>query len=298
MNSMEVPFKFFIDETVRLRDQGAELAKRVSDIQAGKANILFYSSIAHEIFPQHRSVISGAKGLAKQRSSAIESGIEQEISNWLKSILTAIASAPTGKRTGEITLKTKRKWMGMLEDATRSTSSRVVIKKANNAIQGILIEVNSLELRWKPRGKLLRSGHLLEGRLEIESLLRSSRGQALTICDPYVSVVTLSIIENSCSGKLVTLITTHIDNTDMFNTSLLKLRENGMQISVVLLERSNRRKPHDRFIVDGSRAWAVGASLKDIGKKDTLISEPDNVEEIRNLLNDYASGKFPPIARY
>jgi len=35
----------------------------------------------------------------------------------------------------------------------------------------------------------------------------------------------------------------------------------------------------------------IGASIKDIGKKDTMVCEVDSADEVRTLLTDYMEGR-------
>jgi hypothetical protein len=47
---------------------------------------------------------------------------------------------------------------------------------------------------------------------------------------------------------------------------------------------------HDRYIIAQNRGWMVGASIKDIGNRDTLIHQLDNKEEVEKMIDDYLNG--------
>ena len=92
----------------------------------------------------------------------------------------------------------------------------------------------------------------------------------LDICDSYVSASTLFPLSR-LNGRLkvIKLLTFNINDKMKFNEYKSKLeKESGAKIDVRL-----SRRIHDRYLLNGSKCWFLGASIKDVGNKDTIIKE-------------------------
>jgi hypothetical protein len=53
------------------------------------------------------------------------------------------------------------------------------------------------------------------------------------------------------------------------------------------IEVKTTKNIHDRFIISDNRAWSIGTSIKDIGKKDSVISDQFSIRDtLLELLNE------------
>jgi hypothetical protein len=214
-----------------------------------------------------------------------------DVGNWLREIGETVTGAPAGRRRGEVSLSMKKRWLGRLAKDCRARSVKTVIMGVNRTLSGIQFELAKLETVWKPRGKLIEGGRLLEGEAEIESILKSVRQGPIMVCDPYCSIKTLSILEAACPDIELKLLTVHIHDRAKLEEHVQSLRRSGRRIEIGVIDLRCGQVPHDRFIVTPNRAWSIGASIKDIGKKDTMVAEIDDMGAAERLLLDYFVGK-------
>jgi hypothetical protein len=89
----------------------------------------------------------------------------------------------------------------------------------------------------------------------------------LKVCDPYVSTVTLDLLARSPRETRILLLTNNIHGRKAFDTRLAELSRRGIVIRTKVLEGF----AHGRYMLTQGRGWTVDHSLKDFGKKDSLI---------------------------
>jgi hypothetical protein len=130
---------------------------------------------------------------------------------------------------------------------------------------------------------------------EITKILQSAKS-ALTVADSYVdhSITDMfSVLEPQVHMRILT---EHLSRG--FTLAIEKfLQRHQMALEV----RMHARRIHDRFIVvDESRAYSLGASIKDAGKKLWLLHRLDDrmqLAKLKNLLSsewDSAAAVWPP----
>jgi hypothetical protein len=102
----------------------------------------------------------------------------------------------------------------------------------------------------------------------VEEIL-SSLGGDIRICDAYIDSRTLDYIARSSKADSVKLLTENVQDSSRLRRDLLAFgREHGTPIEVRV---SPSGHLHDRYILSkGGLLW-IGASLKDIGKKQSMI---------------------------
>lgn len=112
-------------------------------------------------------------------------------------------------------------------------------------------------------------------RLE-EFLTQEVHSEDVSLCDSYVSSNTLfpfSVLTPKL--KLLKILTFQIQDREKFREYRNKMqKEYGVMIKVKV---SN--KIHDRYMITGDKCWSFGASIKDLGNKDTMIREISEVVE-------------------
>jgi hypothetical protein len=119
---------------------------------------------------------------------------------------------------------------------------------------------------------LIEAGTHYSGKKLLQQVLAKNIGSFMNICDPYIGTRTLdflTIIEKNCK---VNILTQTIENKNVFERELKDFRKEFPTVEVEVRVYSTN-KLHDRFIITDDSVWSVGASLKDLGNKDTIISK-------------------------
>ena len=113
-----------------------------------------------------------------------------------------------------------------------------------------------------------------------EFLLSEVDSNEVMLCDPYISPATLFPLA-VMKGKVDTIkiLTSNVQDSDKFGDYLTRFRkETGITIETKL-----NRKIHDRYLLSGEKCWSFGASIKDLGNKDTTIRE---ISEVAKSMKD------------
>lgn len=195
------------------------------------------------------------------------------------------------KKTGVPYADCKRLFMGL---GRKEVNYRVSI---HNAKKRSLIEQADLLLYLNMSGlkhvrtllgqiekapvHLIRSGQNFTAiKLLEEFLVQEIQSEDLLLCDPYVSSTTLfpfSVLKGKITNILI--LTTIVHDVDKFKEYKAKMeKETGITIEV-----KSNTKIHDRYLVSGARCWSFGASIKDLGNKDTTIRE---ISEVASSVSD------------
>ncbi len=96
----------------------------------------------------------------------------------------------------------------------------------------------------------------------------------LAICDSYMSANTLFPLSTlGKKAQSIRLLTANIQDKAKFIAYKTKLEK---EIYAKISVRTNS-KIHDRYIINGDKCWFLGASIKDLGNKDTIIREISDV---------------------
>lgn len=132
---------------------------------------------------------------------------------------------------------------------------------------------------------IIKSGeHLAAIRRFEEFLANEVRGEELLLCDPYVSPSTLypfTVLKSKL--RRIRILTSNIWDHEKFKNYKRRLRrELGIEVEVRV-----NKKLHDRYMIINDRCWSIGASIKDLGNKDTIIKEVSEVcSSLRQLFEE------------
>lgn len=111
------------------------------------------------------------------------------------------------------------------------------------------------------------AGESKRGHGVLEQVIRSEIEEYLKVCDPYVSCDTLDLLANSPQGTSILLLTDKIHSPQRFRDCIADLRDRSIDIDVRIL----KHLMHGRYMLTRGKGWTVDHSLKDFGKKDSLI---------------------------
>jgi len=136
-------------------------------------------------------------------------------------------------------------------------------------IRGLLGQIEKAPVYVIKSGQSFTARKLLE-----EFLTQEITSGELWLCDSYISSATLFPF-SVLNGKITSihLLTTNVEDSDKFRDYKKKMeKEMGVTIEVKL-----STKIHDRYLITGDKCWTFGASLKDLGSKDTTVREISEV---------------------
>jgi hypothetical protein len=124
---------------------------------------------------------------------------------------------------------------------------------------------------------VIRSGQSFTAIKLLEQFLSQEiSSEEVLLCDSYISAETLYPF-SALKGKTTTLriLASTVQDEDRFRGYRVKFsKETGMSAQVRI-----STKIHDRYLISGEKCWSFGASIKDLGNKDTTIKEISEVTE-------------------
>ena len=287
---MNSPYSLPVAELENLLARGQSILEKLGSTKKGRG----YIGIGREAAEKWKLMKPGtikkiARGL-NDISNGTEAVIEVETSRWMQELQAAIADLHTGQRKYELRRSRKKTILKEFGQVTKRRSTRGKVNAGIALAVSVLSELRYLDLNWVPRGKLIPAGRLLRGKEELEEILKALKGSYAMVCDPYCSSNTLTVLESIPSDLPLTVLTVNIADEKKFIDAARILKGKGRNITVAVVPKTSRDKPHDRFIVTDSRGWQMGASIKDIGNKDTNIHELSNLGQIQAMFDHYLSG--------
>lgn len=132
---------------------------------------------------------------------------------------------------------------------------------------------------------VIKSGQTFTAKKLLEEFLTQEiKSEELWLCDSWVSSKTLfplSVLGDRV--KSIRILTANVGDSDKFRDYKTRMeKETGMTIEVKL-----SKKIHDRYLITGDKCWSFGASIQDLGNKDTTIREISEVTvSMRDLFEE------------
>jgi len=132
---------------------------------------------------------------------------------------------------------------------------------------------------------IIKSGEYFVAIKKFEEYLASEmQGEELLLCDPYLSPYTLfpfTVLKDKL--RRIRILTSNVQDQEKFKNYKRRLRrELGIEVEVRV-----NKKLHDRYMIIDDRCWSIGASIKDLGNKDTIIKEVSEVcSSLRQLFEE------------
>jgi hypothetical protein len=137
--------------------------------------------------------------------------------------------------------------------------------------------------------RLLRAGQNLTAIKLFEEFLKTEvSGEEINLCDPHVSPSTLypfTVLAGVTTA--IRILTSTIYEGDKLANYLEKFRkQTGISVGV-----RKSFEIHDRYLISDQKCWSIGASIKDFGNKDTIITEMTGILlSLNELFEDRWSG--------
>jgi hypothetical protein len=168
--------------------------------------------------------------------------------------------------------------LGVLDNGEEfpSLSSKMGIKKVYELIK----RSTGRELR------IFKAGEQYAAKIKFEQFLEEEvlPSNELFIVDSYISPDTLKFLSKTL-GKLkkTRILTYNISEFKKFQEDLDAFKTQGK----MEIELRKAKIIHDRFIISDKQAWSIGSSIKDLGNKDSIISDQFSIRDtLLELLND------------
>ena len=265
-----------LDQILQLRNQknvGAEIGKTVlSEGAAALAAGLFESSAAGRL---GRKLTKSA--LDQQQKSQLmiqERNIESQHNSLVQRVSDFVSSLSVKRKN--LQEANSYELIKKLERAQEFLKAETRIRRTVTTLMNIaskqLIYNKDIQASQSLKEIIILPGEPFSGSLRLKEMLRSVRGYA-KIIDPYVDETTLEILFEIPEEASIRLLTEHIGGEGKE-----KQFRRACQKFITERPRCQARKCepgliHDRFILTKTRGWSVGSSLKDIGKKMSMIKE-------------------------
>ena len=141
--------------------------------------------------------------------------------------------------------------------------------KGYKALQKVLGKMSGQETR------LIVAGTKFSSRMRFQEFLEDSFNEGnIDLVDSYIDSRTLHFFEPLGGRKVekFRILTSHIKEDRFFDDLVEFKKEMNIDIEV-----KTNQHIHDRFLILGNEAWLLGSSLKDLGNKDTAISNINSV---------------------
>jgi len=179
-----------------------------------------------------------------------------------------------GRRKNDFKVYLHRARKEGLIDERKVNKSKLLSLK----IKGLKTVKNLLGQSSGAKALLIKSGTIYSGKKLFKEIVLSKPSFTIKICDPYVGVRLLDILSEITSKCEIYILTQTIERSKQFKRELedFKKEFQNIKIEIRVLEGN---KLHDRYIITETDYWSIGSSIKDIGKKDALITKlPDEIK--------------------
>lgn len=265
-----------LDQILQLRNQknvGAEIRKAVlSEGAAALAAGLFESSTAGKL---GRKLTKSALDQQQKNQLLIqERNIESQHNSLMQRVSDFVSSLSVKRRN--LQEANSYELIRKLERAQEFMKVETRIRRTMTTLMSIaskqLVYNKDIQASQSVKEMIILPGESFSGSLRLKEMLQSVRGYA-KIIDPYIDDTTLEILFEIPEDVLIRLLTEHTGGEGKE-----KRFRRACQKFIIERPRYQTRKCepgliHDRFILTKTRGWTVGSSLKDIGKKMSMIKE-------------------------
>ncbi|HUO14321.1 MAG TPA: hypothetical protein VMX38_04985 [Verrucomicrobiae bacterium] len=147
-----------------------------------------------------------------------------------------------------------------------------LLNQANDQLRGMVGAINSTvrQLRWQlpdPNQVFLPAGSTHDAYVEVRKLC-STATKSITIVDSYVDDTLWPLLKNLPTTTAICILTMQM-KSDFALEGRKFVAQHGNTVEV-----RTTKSYHDRFILlDGTKCWHCGASIKDAGNKAFAMSE-------------------------
>lgn len=221
----------------------------------------------------------------KRQLAEAERAVEAQFTSWFQNIRGFLSTVsiqkprlkPTGNSFELVRQLNKVRTYKRLETKIRNTirilntfSNQPLI--FNKDIPQFLEKVQFEKKKKAAKEIVLLPKRPFTGLRELKNILKNAEGY-VKIIDPYVGEETLDLLIDIPEKLSIRFLTSHTGGKDKERRfrrlcQKFKIERPGFEI-----RKCDPKLIHDRFILARRKGWSVGTSLKDIGKKLSMIKE-------------------------
>lgn len=265
-----------LDLILQLRNQknvGAEISKTfLSEGAAALAAGLFESPTVGRL---GRKLTKSALDQQQKNQLMIqERNIENQHNSLVQRVSDFVSSLSVKRKNLQET--NSYELTGKLERAQEFLKVETRIRRTLTTMMSIaskqLIYNKDIQASQSVKEIIILPGEPFSGSLRLKEMLRSVRGYA-KIIDPYVDETTLEVLFEIPEDVPIRILTEHIGGEKKEEQFRRACQRFITERPLFQPRKCEPRLIHDRFILTKAQGWSVGSSLKDIGKKMSMIKE-------------------------
>jgi len=265
-----------LDQIYRLKHQGntgTEIGKAViSEGAAAFAADLFKSSLAGRL---GRKLAKSALDQQQKNQSLIqERNIENQHDSLVQKVRDFVSSVSFKRKN--LQEANSHELIRKLDRAQEFLKAETRIRRTITTLKGIaskpLIYNRDIKASQTMKELIIPPGEPFSGSLRLKEILRTIQGYA-KIIDPYVDETTLELLLQIPEDLPIKLLTEHTGGEEKerrFRRACQRFKTERLRLQI---RKCGPKLLHDRFILTQTQGWNVGSSLKDLGKKLSMIKE-------------------------
>jgi len=266
-----------LDQISQLRRQrgdiGTEMSKTIiSEGAAALAADLFESSLAGKLGRKLTKSILNQK--QKNQLLVQEHSIESQHNSLVQNVRTFISSVSL--KRNKLKEPNSYELIAKLDRAQEFAKVDTRIKRTITALRGIankqLIYNKDIQALETVKEVIIPPGEPFTSSLKLKEIFRSVQGYA-KIIDPYVDERTLEFLISIPKGLQIKVLTEHTGGEEkerQFKRACQRFKTERPKFEI---RKCKPKLIHDRFLLTQTQGWSIGSSLKDIGKKLSMIKE-------------------------
>ena len=264
-----------LDQVFQLKRQqvtvGTDVGKTVISEGAGAfAAGLFESAKAGRLGRRlTKAVLEKAQ---KERFLIQERNIESRHNSLIQGVKAFLSSISVKRKN--LKEPNSPKLVANLDRAQEFVKVDTRIRRTMMALRGIankpLIYNKHIQNQAITEEVIVPPGEPFTGSLKLKEILRGTRGYA-KIIDPYVDETTLEFLLSIPKGIATKLLTAYAGGKEKerrFKRACKRFKTERPQFEI---RRCEPTLIHDRFLLTKTQGWIIGSSIKDVGKKLSMI---------------------------
>jgi len=126
----------------------------------------------------------------------------------------------------------------------------------------------------------VKAGELKKGQDAMKEIFATRMDVYVKIWDPYISVDTIRLVSNVEGSIGIDIMTQKITDQPAVE------QEANQLLNRIVIKEGIKFHDHDRFILTKGEGWSVGQSLKDFGKRISLLAKLPVSVEVETAFDD------------
>lgn len=215
-----------------------------------------------------------------------EKNIENEHIALLQSVKSYLQTVSSAK--SKLQKPNSSKLLGRLEKAQGfakvTTRIRHTIKMLDDISNSPLICNKEISIQPAMSETIIHPGKPFSASLKLREILKSAKGYVKVI-DPYVDGTTLETLLSIPTGVPIKLLTVYTGGKEKERRFVRTCQRFKAERPLFEIKKCDPESVHDRFVLTQARCWSFGVSLKDVGRKLSLIKEvsPETKREVDSI---------------